>query len=95
MGESRFAILAPDTDAPGARRLVDRLQDALEETSKPTEVAGRHPALTAGFFAAADFSEVKLEAAEVVRRAETALQFALMGGAEGTLSFDELPGGGA
>lgn len=95
VGESRFAILAPDTDAPGARRLVDRLQDALEETNKPAEVAGRHPALTAGFFAAADFSEVKLEAAEVVRRAETALQFALMGGAEGTLSFDELPGGGA
>lgn len=93
VGESRFAILAPDTDAPGARRLVNRLQDALGEVEKPVEVAGRHPALTAGFFAAADFSAANVEAAEVVRRAETALQFALMGGAEGTLSFDELPGG--
>ena len=94
VGESRFAILAPDTDAPGARRLVNRLQDALGETDKPADVAGRHPALTAGFFAAADFSAVKVEAAEVVRRAETALQFALMGGGEATQSFDELPGGG-
>jgi PleD family two-component response regulator len=94
VGESRFAILAPDTDEPGARRLVDRLQDALETTTAiPTEVAGRHPALTAGFYAAADFSAVKVEAAEVVRRAETALQHALMGGGEGTLNFDELPAG--
>lgn len=94
VGESRFAILAPDTDAPGARRLVDRLQDALEGsggTAKEVEVEGRHPALHAGFYAASDFSAVKVEAAEVVRRAETALQYALMGGAEGTLSFDELP----
>ena len=94
VGESRFAILAPDTDAPGARRLVDRLQDALEGSAgsaKAVEVEGRHPALHAGFFAASDFSAVKVEAAEVVRRAETALQYALMGGAEGTLSFDELP----
>lgn len=97
VGESRFAILAPDTDAPGARRLVDRLQDAIEEGS-PTvapDVPGRHPALHAGFYAASDFSVAKVEAAEVVRRAETALQYALMGGGEGTLSFDELPGGTA
>ena len=94
VGESRFAILAPDTDAPGARRLVDRLQDALEGsegTAKAVEVEGRHPALHAGFYAASDFSAVKVEAAEVVRRAETALQYALMGGTEETLSFDELP----
>lgn len=95
VGESRFAILAPDTDAPGARRLVDRLQDAIEESATgPVEVEGRHPALHAGFFAASDFSAVKVEPAEVVRRAETALQYVLMGGGEGTLSFDELPGGG-
>ena len=95
VGESRFAILAPDTDAPGARRLVDRLQDALEGSAggekKEVEVEGRHPALHAGFYAASDFSAVKVEAAEVVRRAETALQYALMGGTEETLSFDELP----
>jgi PleD family two-component response regulator len=94
VGESRFAILAPDTDAPGARRLVDRLQDALEGSAGPAkevEVEGRHPALHAGFYAASDFSAVKVEAAEVVRRAETALQYALMGGTEETLSFDELP----
>jgi PleD family two-component response regulator len=93
VGESRFAILAPDTDAPGARRLVDRLQDAIEESApKAADVEGRHPALHAGFFAASDFSAVNVNAAEVVRRAETALQYALMGGKEGTLSFDELPG---
>jgi PleD family two-component response regulator len=93
VGESRFAILAPDTDAPGARRLVDRLQDALEGSAgqKEVEIEGRHPALHAGFYAASDFSAVKVEAAEVVRRAETALQYALMGGTEETLSFDELP----
>jgi hypothetical protein len=57
-------------------------------------VEGRHPALHAGFYAASDFSVVTVNAAEVVRRAETALQYALMGGTEGTLSFDELPGNG-
>jgi PleD family two-component response regulator len=91
VGENRFAILAPDTDGTGARRLVNRLQEALEESETAARISGSHPSLHAGFYAASDFSVVHVEAAEVVRRAETALQFALMGGGEGTLSFDELP----
>src|SRR6476619_2649826 len=33
VGESRFAILAPDTDESGARQFVDRLQRAVSRTS--------------------------------------------------------------
>lgn len=91
VGENRFAILAPDTDGAGARRFVNRLQHALGDSGNATDIAGAHPALHAGFYATGDFSSVHIEAADVVRRAETALQFALLGGSEGTLSFDELP----
>lgn len=91
VGENRFAILAPDTDGTGARRFVGRLQAALEHTGA-ADVPGPHPALHAGFYAASDFSAVHVGAAEVVRRAETALQFALRGDvSERALSFDEIP----
>jgi PleD family two-component response regulator len=90
VGESRFAILAPDTDVDGARQFVGRLQRAMDGTV-PADVAGAHPALHAGFYAAADFSSAHVDSGEVVRRAETALQFALMGtGRPDPLNFDEL-----
>lgn len=92
VGESRFAILAPDTDETGARQFVGRLQRALEKTSGSAEVAEPHAALHAGFYAAADFSASGVDATEVVGRAEAALQHALTGGGDSTaLNFDDLP----
>lgn len=90
VGENRFAILAPDTDGSGARRFVGRLQHALDRTPV-TDTPGAHAALHAGFYAAADFSAAHVEPAEVVRRAEAALQFALLSsGTDEAMSFDDL-----
>src|SRR4051812_8891313 len=38
VGESRFAIIAPDTNEVGARQFVDRLQRAVTRTSSISEV---------------------------------------------------------
>lgn len=91
VGESRFAILAPDTDEAGARQFVGRLQRALERTVGGTDAEGQ-TALHAGFYAAADFSASGVDAGEVVDRAEAALQYAIAGGSgRDALSFDDLP----
>lgn len=92
VGESRFAILAPETDDTGAKQFVGRLQRAVERSSSvlSSESSG---ALHAGYCAVSDFTEARLDPAEVVRRAETALVYAerrvTTGG--GALSFDEVP----
>jgi PleD family two-component response regulator len=91
VGESRFAILAPDTDEAGARQFVGRLQRALERTAGGTE-GETQTALHAGFYAAADFSASGVDATEVVGRAEAALEYAITGGSgRDALSFDDLP----
>ncbi len=91
VGDSRFAILAPDTDGAGVRRFVDRLQAALDRPTGGT-ADGPRSALHAGFYASSDFGEAGVESVDVVDRAERALQFAQLGEFGGpTLSFDELP----
>jgi two-component system cell cycle response regulator len=91
VGESRFAILAPDTDETGARQFVGRLQRALERTAASADVEAP-TALHAGFYAAADFGASGVEATDVVGRAEAALQYSLAGGTgRDVLSFDDLP----
>lgn len=91
VGESRFAILAPDTDETGARQFVSRLQRALERTGVGAPADTPTP-LHAGFYAAADFSASGIEAVDVVGRAEAALDYAVAAGGKGEpLSFDDLP----
>jgi PleD family two-component response regulator len=93
VGESRFAILAPETDGAGARQFASRLQRAVDGAGRihglgPTMERG----LRVGFFAVSDFSAVRLEASEVVRRAETALAYAgRRSSPDGAVSFDEVP----
>jgi PleD family two-component response regulator len=95
VGESRFAILAPDTDESGARQFVDRLQRAVSKTSATVEFDQPYSGLHAGFFAVRDFSSAGVDAHEVVRRANAALQHAQtqMGGkrTSGAFSFSEVP----
>jgi hypothetical protein len=48
--------------------------------------------LRAGYYAVSDFAAAPVDAVEVVRRAEAALQFTQTGAvSDATLSFDELP----
>jgi PleD family two-component response regulator len=96
VGESRFAILAPDTDETGARQFVDRLQRAVSRTSSlSVELDQPYSGLHAGFFAVPDFSAAGVDAHEVVRRAKAALQHAqkqLEGKrTSGAFSFSEVP----
>ena len=90
VGDSRFAILAPDTDESGARQFVGRLQQALEQSSsRPLADAG--PALHAGFYAATDFGASGVDATEVIGRAELALRHAMTAQGGGALNFDDVP----
>ena len=89
LGQSRFAILAPDTDAPGAQKIIARLRDALGAGTNEGE--GRS-FLRAGYCAITNFAAAAIKPADMMRRAEAALEYAELGGVEDrAFSFDELP----
>jgi DNA-binding response OmpR family regulator len=92
-GEMRLAILAPDTDAAGARLLVARLQRELDTSTKSTTGRGPHSTrLRAGYCAVSDLAAANVDLGELVHRAERALAHVSAGGQRDTVvSFDELP----
>jgi len=91
VGDSRFGILAPDTDAAGARLLVARLQRELDKASKNKSIGG-DVRLRAGFSAVSDLASANVNVAELVHRAESALDHApIQGGSDVIVSFDDLP----
>ncbi|HJQ10461.1 MAG TPA: response regulator [Gemmatimonadaceae bacterium] len=91
VGESRLAILAPDTDAAGARLLVARLQRELDNAARNNLVSGQIR-LRAGFSAVPDLTESKLNVAELVQRAQSALDHApIQGEGDSVVSYDDLP----
>jgi len=90
-GEFRLAILAPDTDAAGARLLVARLQRELDLASKNKTIAGQ-VRLRVGYSAVSDLAASKVNVPELVHRAESALDHApIQGDASAIVSFDDLP----
>jgi PleD family two-component response regulator len=89
-GESRLAILAPDTDAAGARLLVARLQRELDSASMNAN-APRPIRLRAGYCAVSDLAAANVDLDELVQRAERALAHVPAGGQSNTVSFDEIP----
>jgi PleD family two-component response regulator len=92
VGGSRLAILAPDTDATGARLLVERLQRALDEHPAPLRTS-RTSGVRAGYCGVSDLAAAGVNPSELVRRAASALDHLQLGGdAGGILSFDEVPG---
>jgi DNA-binding response OmpR family regulator len=91
VGDSRFAILAPDTDAAGARLLVARLQRELDKASKNKSIGG-NVRLRAGYSAVSDLATSNLNVAELVHRAESALDHVpLKGDGDPIVSFEDLP----
>lgn len=91
VGESRLAILAPDTDAAGARLLVARLQRELDRASQNQSISGQ-VRLRAGYSAVEDLAASNVNVAELVQRAESALDHAPMqGDGNAIVSFDDLP----
>ena len=90
VGDSRFAILAPDTDAGGARLLVARLQRELDKATQNKSIAGEIR-LRAGYSAVPDLAAANVNVAELVHRAESALDHAPKGESDTIVSFDDLP----
>jgi PleD family two-component response regulator len=90
VGDSRFAILAPDTDAAGARLLVARLQRELDKATRNKSISGEIR-LRAGFSAVPDLAAANVNVAELVHRAESALDHAPTGESDTIVSFDDLP----
>jgi PleD family two-component response regulator len=90
LSESRVVILAPDTDADGAKLLVGRLRRALSQAARSTPLATA--GLRAGYSAVSDLADSGLEPAELVRRASNALDHLQQADMPDTsLSFEELP----
>jgi DNA-binding response OmpR family regulator len=91
VGDTRIAILAPDTDAAGARLLVARFQNELDKAAKSKSIKNV-VRLRAGYSAVADLATARLNVSELVHRAESALDHApLLGGRNSIISFDDLP----
>jgi len=91
VGDSRFAILAPDTDAAGARLLVARLQRELDKASRNKSIGGE-VRLRAGYSAVSDLASANVNVAELVHRAQSALDHApIQGEDDAIVSFDDLP----
>jgi GGDEF domain-containing protein len=88
-GEAHLAVLAPDTDAAGARLLVARLQREMK-ASRGGTVPGVQ--LRAGYCAVSDLAAARVDVNELVHRAESALAHVGTAGApESVMSFDDLP----
>jgi diguanylate cyclase (GGDEF)-like protein len=76
MSRGEFVVLAPETDAPGALRLAQRLSDAVRAASfDDTSRLG----LRAGYFAVPDFRRAPVEPVEMMVRATLALRQAQAG----------------
>jgi DNA-binding response OmpR family regulator len=91
VGDLRLAILAPDTDAAGARLLVARLQRELDRAMKARGNGGQIR-LRAGYSAVSDLADSNINVAELVHRAESALDHApLQGEGDAIVSYDDLP----
>jgi DNA-binding response OmpR family regulator len=87
-GESQLAVLAPDTDAAGARLLVARLQREIDATQRGGSVR-----LRAGICAVSDLAAANIDVHELVNRAASALaHVGTAGGPEAVASFDDLSG---
>lgn len=91
MDNSRLAILAPDTDAAGARLLVARLQRELDRASSNKAIPGQ-VRLRAGYSAVSDLAASNLNVAELVHRAESALEHVPQrADGNAVFNFDDLP----
>ena len=91
VSETRLAVLAPATDAKGARLLVARLQDALDQSARRENFTGEFK-LQAGFCAVTDLRAAHLGPADLVQRAQRALDHVQRDSRDVVLmSFDDLP----
>ncbi len=90
LGDSRLAIVAPDTDVAGVQRLVERLHDGMERLNAKTR-RGRGPGFyRIGYCAVPNLADAKLVPTDLVRRAKAALDCAGGGAVASTMNFDDV-----
>lgn len=71
LGDGEFGVIAPATEARGALRLFERIQQSL--TPMPTDPS-RSLSLQAGYSVVPDFGVAAIDAVELLLRATTALR---------------------
>ena len=93
LGHAEFGIIAPATEAKGAVRLVERLQESI--AASPLHVGGeeRRLGIRAGYCAVDDYAESSVDAVEMLLRAASALRQLRTEGRTGDRikSFDDAP----
>jgi PleD family two-component response regulator len=87
LGLTEFAVLAPDTDARGARQLGTRLGQLLESAGLASQL-GSPLRLRAGYHVMRDFRTAGLDPLDLVARATSALRAAEAGGSGWLRAFD-------
>jgi DNA-binding response OmpR family regulator len=91
VGDLRLAILAPDTDATGAKLLVARLQRELDRANQNKTISGQIR-LRAGYSAVEDLATARVNVPELVHRAQSALDHApIQGEGNSLVSYEDLP----
>ncbi|HEX4600980.1 MAG TPA: response regulator [Gemmatimonadales bacterium] len=75
LGSTEFAVLAPGTDASGARRLAERLAGSLQVALDPSPGGGVTPrGMRFGYEAVANMGYAPIEPVELLGRASAALR---------------------
>jgi len=88
LGRSEFGIIAPSTAAPGAVRLVERIQEMVDAApwTAPHQVRVR-----AGYCAVPNFAESSVDAVELLLRAATALRHVKGSETAQITAFEDVP----
>jgi len=94
LGRTEFAAVLPSTEAEGAVRMIERLQEALAHedggVARLTTVPA--PRLRAGYASVADFSDAASDPVELLLRAAAAMRHARTSGpGQAIRSYDDLP----
>jgi PleD family two-component response regulator len=76
IGKLEFAIMAPQTGAEGAERLVRRFDALLQGVDEVQDQGGAGPRLRAGYCAVPDVAREAVDADEMLSRASAALAMA-------------------
>lgn len=94
LGRTEFAAVLPSTEAEGAVRLIERLQEALarEDGGIARLSSVPSPRLRAGYASVADFSDAASDPVELLLRAAAAMRHARTSGpGQAIRSYDDLP----
>lgn len=94
LGRAEFAAILPSTEADGAVRLVQRLQDALTSAGErgARGASSPPPRLRAGYATVADGGDATSDPVELLLRAAAAMRQAGPGaGADAIRAFSDLP----